>query len=180
MAVVLKCMFIILLLEGIDFYLMIEEWTPTAEIIFRLIVFISQFYIFYLIYKVIKTLNAMFKKRYSKKVAISYISFVGALFAALFASVNFVYILILVFSPPLIDKKTIGNRAFYIYDYSFKDTMSGVFTSEYLIMRKKLIILGDYNISLYQKDNKVILKTHSRGDIDIYDLNSSKKLYIGE
>ena len=88
-----------------------------------------------------------------------------------------------IFSPHFVREVTFKNRGFYFYDSSgFLDSMMDVCTkSKYEVTRKRLITIdNDYNLSLYRKKNRVILRTLTRGDIEIYDLNSSTNLYGGE
>ena len=179
----IRDLLVIFALEGVNSYLMLEQWTPTVEIVLRLLVFSSQFYVFYLVIKVIKELNPMLKEKFSKYGAMGTISLVGLLFTASFVVVNLMYLFIFVFSPHFVREVTFKNRGFYFYDSSgFLDSMMDVCTkSKYEVTRKRLITIdNDYNLSLYQKENRVILKTLTRGDIEIYDLNGSTNLYGGE
>ena len=178
----LRYLLVIFALEGVNSYFMVESWIPLVENILRVWIVASQFYVIYLVVKVIKIVNPILKEKFSKYQAMSYISLVGLLFTASFLVVNFIYFVVFLFSPTLKRVEIFENRTFYIYDSSFVDYMVDVCTaSDYLVTRQNLITVdNDYNLSLYQQGNKIILRTTTRGDIDIYDLQTSKKLYGGE
>ena len=169
---IIKYLLIIFFIEYINFYLIEESWIPTVEKILRLFLFVSQFYVVYLIYKIIKILHKIFKKRYSKKRMIIYTLLVSLCFTASFVFVNFLYFLGIAFSPKLITKNVISNRVFYIYYYPIKGRDKLIYTSKYFIKRELVTSLRDNNIFFYQKGDKVILKT-SKKDIELYDLSTS-------
>ena len=180
MTTIIKYLFIIFCIEYINFYFVEERWIPIVEKMLRIFLFVSQFYVIYLIYKIVKILHQIFKKRYSKKWVIIYTLLVGLCFVALFVFVNLIYLLDMAFSPKLISKTIIGNRTFYIYRYQGRGYDKLIYTTKYFIKRESLTYTStrDDNLSFYKKGNKVILKT-SKEDIELYDLNSSSILSKG-
>jgi len=179
----LRYLSVIFALEGGNSYFSIEQWIPMVELILGVWIVASQFYVVLLVTKIIKEINPRLKERYSKYWAMGYISLIGLLFSASFIMVNLMFLFIFIFSPHFVREATFENRAFYIYDSSgFRDTMMDVCTpSHNFLTRTRLMTIdNDYNLSLYQQGYKVILKTSTQGDIEVYDLNTSEDLYGGE
>jgi len=175
---IIKYLLVIFIIERVDFFFIEKSWIPAVEMAYKSLIFVSQFYVVYLIYKIVKILHQIFKKRYSKKKMIIYTLLVSLCFVASFVFVNFLYLLNIAFSPKLISKIVVGDRAFYIYYYPIKGREKLICTSKYFIKRELLMFLRDNNISFYQKGDKVILKT-SQKDIELYDLSNSRILCKG-
>jgi len=180
----LKKLILILLLGVMNFYIMITNWAniKNLDILLNILFIISNIAILYLGYQLFCEIDRYLKRVY-KNSLYRYLSSkvsTAILFLAIFLGAIFIDFIVSIFSPRYLEEYNFHNKKFSIYDSSFMDYCADICINDGLFRKNLIGLCNEYNLSIFEKNGIVYLKTKGRGDIKIYDLNSSKKLYYGE
>jgi len=105
---------------------------------------------------------------------------VAILLAITTIGVSFIGFIINLFSFKYQNKYIFDDKIFSIYSLSFRDICYKVYIDGEIFRDRLITICDDKKISLSKRGDIIYLNSSSRGDIKIYNLKESKRLYLGE
>lgn len=177
-----KKLFYLILLGAINHGVCVIHWIPNKflEILLWVTFIGSILLMIYFIIEIIKESYKILNQKHSIGMTYSVSTLITLGLFSLFGVVNFINFLFFAFSGSYVNEYVFDDKKFYVYDTSFRDSMSEISVRmDYLPIRKEMVTVQETakDMALYRED-KMIYFFLEKEKYDLYDLNTSTVVLV--